>query len=199
MFILDKNKKLIIDDRAKFTGSGFDEEYEIGEGSIAYQIIPLVKNVIEIGGGTGKVSHIINSVLSERNLQKKHIVIEPGLGNPFFTGKVEHIYKNKDCFNDKYTIISKLADELLLEDIQNVFKDEKPDCLFVDCEGCLYSFQNTIVGKYVLDNVKYIINEMDGYNESIREQWESNGFKFVVMGYGCGMDCTTEVWVKSND
>lgn len=49
-----------IDDRCYFSGNGFGKNHEIGECSLAYSIIPKVENVVEIGGGAGKVSHVIN-------------------------------------------------------------------------------------------------------------------------------------------
>ena len=65
-FILDNNYKLKIYDNCKFSGYGFDDNWEIGECSIANQVIPYCKNVLEIGGGTGKVSHIINQILKKK-------------------------------------------------------------------------------------------------------------------------------------
>ena len=48
---------------SSFKGAGPDHEQ--GECSIAFKIVPKCKNVLEIGGGVGKVSHFIN-----KNLKK---------------------------------------------------------------------------------------------------------------------------------
>ena len=159
-FNLDKNNKILIDKKCKHSGSGFNDKHELGECSVAYQIIPYVNNVLEIGGGTGKVSHNINIILQKKGIGNKHIVIEPGLrGNGNHGDK--HIYINKKKFNDKYTIIPKLANELTKEDLKIL--DFKPDCLYADCEGCLLDFCKSEIGKYILNSVRYIINEMDGF------------------------------------
>ena len=199
-FILDSSGKLEINDQCEFDGIGFNTSHEVGECSVAMQIIPLCKNVIEIGGGAGKVSHMINKVLSKKNLETQHIVVEPGI-----TGLGNHgdtnIYENKQKFNDKYTIVKKLCDDLTMDDLSIL--NEKPDCLYVDCEGCLLNFQNTDIGHYILNNVRFIVNEMDGdiiigkgTDDKIRKQWIKFGFKNIGIGYGCGKDCTTEIWSK---
>ena len=187
-FLTDKSKKLAISDECKFSGSGFHTEHEIGECSVAVQLIPVVKNVVEIGGGTGKVSHMINQKLKDRT---QHVVIEPGSSGKGNHGNY-HLWNNKKNFNDKYTIVKKFAEDLLFDDLR-IFK-HKPDCLFVDCEGCLEKFQNTYIGKYIVENVRYIVNEMDGNNDNIKQQWKNHGFKKIATGYGCGTNCETEIW-----
>jgi hypothetical protein len=192
-FEVDKTNKFELKDECYFDGNGFDKNHEVGECSVSIQIIPLVKNVIEIGGGAGKVSHMINKILSNRNLQTQHVVVEPGEGAIGNHGN-EKIYANKEMFNDKYTIIKKFCGDLVIDDIK-IFNDP-PDCLYVDCEGCLKDCQITPFFKYVLTNVRYIVNEMDGHNDIIREQWKLYGFKQIGVGYGCGTGCETEIWSK---
>ena len=195
-FNLDDKGKLVLDDRCKFSGHGFNDDFELGECSIAIQVIPLCKNVLEIGGGAGKVSHMINSLLNDKT---QHIVIEPGSEGIGNHGD-ENIYKNKEKFNDEYTVVKKFAENLTKEDL-NILNDP-PDCLYVDCEGCLDKFHNTEIGDYVLNNVRFIVNEMDGFviganiDNKIREKWQEYGFKKVGTGYGCGISCETEIWSK---
>jgi len=199
-FNLDNNNKLKIYDNCKFSGYGFDDNWEIGECSIANQIIPYCKNVLEIGGGTGKVSHKINQVLKKRRREYRHLVLEPNDENTM--GGNNNIYKNKKKFNDKYTILEKYAENLTTDDLK-ILKGP-PDCLYSDCEGCLYSFFNTDIGKYVLNNVRFIVNEMDGFTKgedidnNLRNIWNSNSFKKIGTGYGCGISCDTEIWYKDN-
>ena len=193
----DENNKMKIYDQCKYKGDGFDESHELGECSIAVQIIPYVENVLEIGGGTGKVSHIINKILKERNLEKKHIVVEPGeIG---YGNHKDIIYKNKKKFNDKYTIIKKLCENLTMEDLKLL--NFEPDCLYVDCEGCLHEFFKTKIGKYCLNKVRFIVNEQDSFviNKDIKELntlFENNGFKLLAEGYGCGTNCLTDIWYR---
>jgi hypothetical protein len=189
-FKTDKSGKLILFDKCKFKGKGFSKKHELGECSIAIQVVPLVKNVIEIGGGTGKVSHIINTMLADNT---QHIVVEPGVGGNGHHGDF-NIYNNKAHFKDKYTIIKKFAENLTHNDF-SVLKN-KPDCLYVDCEGCLHKFQNTEIGKYVINNARYIVNEMDGNNKLIIKQWKKHGFVKIGTGYGCGINCSTDIWYK---
>jgi len=181
-----------LNDKCNFVGDGFGNSHEDGECSVAFHIIPKFKSVIEIGGGTGKISHVINSLLSDKT---QHIVIEPGS-----TGWANHLKKNKERFGDKYTIIEKYAENLHMSDLQ-VFKSD-PECLFVDCEGCLEAFFATDIGKHVLSKVKCIVNEMDGFtkhdalDDNLRTLWKKNGFHITHIGLGCGSSCKTEVWEK---
>ena len=198
-FLLDSDGKFKIFDECKFEGIEFSKDHEVGECSVAIQIIPLCKNVIEIGGGAGKVSHMINKILSKNNLETQHIVVEPGVGGLGNHGDTT-IYKNREKFNDKYTIIKKFCEDLTIDDLSIL--DHPPDCLYVDCEGCLYEFQNTDIGKYILENVKFIVNEMDGnvrgkdIDSKIKKQWEQARFKHIGNGYGCETNCITEIWSK---
>jgi hypothetical protein len=191
-FIHDENNKLKIYEECKFKGDGFDESWELGECSVAFQIIPHCKNVIEIGGGAGKVSHIINKLLKERNIENLHLVLEPNDDNTM--GGNDNIYKNKKNFKDKYTILEKYANDLTMDDLSIL--EGPPDCLYSDCEGCLFDFLKTDIGKYVLNNIRFVVNEMDGHNEELNEIWKQNNFKKIATGYGCGEACDTEIWYK---
>jgi hypothetical protein len=191
-FELDENNKIKLDDKCKFSFKNyFEAGHEIGECSVAIQVIKNVNNVIEIGGGAGKVSHMINTLLGEK-LNTQHIVVEAGFNG---TGHYPGLEESKKHFSDKYTIIKKFANELVRDDFKMF--TEKPDCLYVDCEGCLYEFQNTEIGKYILSSVRYIVNEMDGYKDEIRKQWKDAGFEKIGEGYGCGTSCNTEVWFNA--
>ena len=191
-FDLDDNGKLKIDNNCKFSGHGFNDDWEIGECSIAYQVVPYCKNVLEIGGGSGKVSHIINKILDKKGISNRHLVLEPNDENTM--GGNDNIYKNKQKFNDNYTILEKYAENLDMKDLEIL--DGPPDCLYSDCEGCLYKFFNTDIGKYVLNNVRFIVNEMDGNNDNLRNLWKENGFKKIGVGYGCGTSCDTDIWFR---
>ena len=74
--------------------------------------------------------------------------------------------------------------------------ESPPDCLYSDCEGCLFEFFKTDIGKYVLNNVRFIVNEMDGHNDELTDLWKQNNFHKISTGYGCGEACDTDVWYK---
>ena len=192
-FNLDNKGRLKIYDECKFSGDGFNDDWEIGECSVALQIIPYCNNVLEIGGGTGKVSHIINKELKKRGLERRHIVLEPNDENTM--GGNDNIYRNKKKFNDNYTILETYANDLTNKDLEIL--EGPPDCLYSDCEGCIYEFMDTEIGKYVLNNVWFIVHEMDGHNDKLREIWKSNGFKKLGEGWGCGVNCETDVWYRT--
>jgi hypothetical protein len=191
----------VIKDECKFSGSGFNRNHELGECSLAFQVIPYCESVLEIGGGAGKVSHMINILLKN---PLKHVVIEPGKGGRGNHGD-EHLWKNQKYFNDKYTIIKKYANDLVTDDLK-MLGDNGPECLYVDCEGCLLSFlTDSTIGKTILKSkkLKYIVNEMDGFTSKIPEHDEklktllsNNGFVIHAKGAGCGVKCETLVWKK---
>ena len=194
----------VIKHECKFSGSGFNNNHELGECSLAFQVIPYCESVLEIGGGAGKVSHIINTLLKDPS---KHVVIEPGAGGRGNHGD-EHLWKNKETFDDKYTIIKKYANDLVKDDLKKL-GEHGPDCLYVDCEGCLLSFlTDSTIGKSILKSkkLKFIVNEMDGFTSSIphhdnklKELLKDNGFDVHAKGAGCGVRCETLVWKKHDD
>ena len=121
--------------------------------------------------------------------------MEPGVGGSGNHGDV-HIYNNKKNFNDKYTILKKFANDLTMRDLQIL--DNKLYCLYVDCEGCLHAFFETEIGKYCLQNARFVVNEMDGYNTEIIQTLSKYNFKQIAVGYGCGINCDTKIWYKNN-
>lgn len=171
---------------------------------MAFQVIPRCESVLEIGGGAGKVSHMINTLLKNPS---KHVVIEPGAGGRGNHGD-QHLWKNQKTFNDKYTIVKKYANDLVTDDLKKLGKDG-PDCLYVDCEGCLLSFlTDSTIGKSILksEKLKFIVNEMDGFTSSIpnhdhklKKLLRNHGFDVYAKGKGCGVRCETLVWKKHDD
>ena len=197
-FKLDEHGIMKIFDECKFDGYNFGEDHEVGECSVAVQLIPYCKNVVEIGAGTGKVSHVINKYLSENSRGSQHLAIAGGTDKLRESGgrvvEENHaLLKNKKLFNDLYTPIFKPANELSFDDLSLL--NEKPDCLYVDCDNCLYDFFHTEVGKYVLSTVRFIANEMDGMNGWLRNLWRDNGFEKIGFGYSHGrLDTSHDEW-----
>ena len=196
-FQLDDKNRLKLMDECRFSGKEFGDDWEIGECSVAIQIIPHCRNVLEIGGGAGKVSHMINKLLGTRGLSERHVVLEPGGEGDMGKGAIEH---NKASFGDNYTIVKKYANDIDQSDLRPL--NGPPDCLYADCEGCLLGFFDTEIGNYVLDNVRYIVNEMDGFtldaevDEKLRNIWKQAGFTKIGEGYGCGVQCETDIWYR---
>lgn len=200
-FDLDDQGKLKIFEECKEFNSVKGNPYdEFGECSVAIQLIPFCKNVIEIGAGKGKVSHMINKMLSLRGLETQHIAIEMG------NGRFRMLERTKRKYGDKFTPIKKNVMQLVDSDYA-VF-NEKPDCLFVDCEGCLHEFQTTDIGKNIFKSVRFIVNEMDSspcppgcdideeLNDELRSSWKSMGFVKIAEGYGCKDKCACDVWFR---
>ena len=132
---------------------------------------------------------MINIILQRRNLGTQHLAVEKRTGS-----RLDLLYDNKSILKDQYTIINKGAEKLTIKDLSLL--REPPDCLYTDCEGCLKGFNKTDIGKYVLRNVRFIVNEMDGNNKHLRKVWKKYGFQKVGVGYGCTTNCVTEVWAK---
>jgi hypothetical protein len=188
-----------INAKCYFSGSGFGDDHELGECSLAYHVIPKCKNVLELGGGAGKVSHVINTLLEDRT---QHVVVEPGSSGTGNHGD-EHLWKNKEKFGDKYTIVKKFSNDLTAQDL-GVLKTDV-DCLYVDCEGCLLSFlSDTKIGNHILTKVRYVVNEMDGFvqnkthDNDLVKLLHKKGFRLVLSGYGCDKRCKTNVWAKKD-
>ena len=162
--------------------------HEIGECEFTKKYVGRCKNVLEIGGGTGKVSHYINQELKDK---KKHYVVEPSIGMGVKFGK--HIENNKRNHNDQYHIDKRKINDIPLWEIESKLGG-KIDCIISDCEGCSLRFYEN--NPEVLRSVSMIQNEMDGNNEELRKLWKNAGFKHEDTGFGCGIKCVTEMWVK---
>lgn len=170
---------------------GIQPDGEQGECSVAIEIAPRCENVLEIGSGSGKVSSFIN-----RNLKDpaKHIVLDRCLSTPYTTHN-NHII-NKQKHNDKYTSISKLVTDLTILDVRDILPI---NCVISECEICLLTFFNSYIGNQVLNSAKIIvkIKERDSkYNEKIESILYNNDFVHTNTGYGCGIDCDTNIYTK---
>jgi len=92
--------------------------------------------VLEIGGGSGAVSTIIQEHLRNR---ENHVVIQPtegeGSETPMFGG-INALRENKTSCKHKYTIVDHILKpgegKSLLKMVSKPF-----DTLVADCEGCL--------------------------------------------------------------
>jgi hypothetical protein len=161
----------------------------------------MCKSVLEIGAGSGKVSHYINKNLKDRT---RHYVVEPGEGHVGAGDQHKYLRLNRNKHHDKYHIDNRAILDIPLKDIHD--KIGKIDCIVSDCEGCTLEYYKK--NPEILNETKYIINEMDGHvtnnsDQELRDLWKKNGFTHIDTGCGCGSGvtegecgCDTEIWKR---
>jgi hypothetical protein len=169
-----------------YTGGG---EGEWGERAIAKKHTKPFHKVLELGGGAGSVSAIIQEKLADPT---RHVVVQPD-ERMAMMGGFKQLMKNKKACNFKFTAIDHI---LTAADAQPIIKilGGKPNCLVVDCENCL-------VGEYkknpeLFDEVEMIQVERDDFDGSYTKLFDKLGFVKTDQGYGCNGNCPTEVWEK---
>lgn len=164
---------------------GVPKDWEQGEAEMAHKYMGSCKNILEVGGGSGKVSHYLN-----RNLRnpKAHLVVEPSvwdIGN--------HIADNRDSHKDQYLLDKRKITDIPLSEITE--KIGPVDCIVSDCEGCMLDFYKK--NPHVFATASKIMNEMDGHNPELRKMWSDHGYTYLVKGCGCGgCGCDTDLWVR---
>jgi hypothetical protein len=174
---------------------------EIGEREVADRFTTPNACVLEIGGGAGNVSTIIQQKL---NNKYDHVVIQPIFGDsrekPMFGG-IKNLQINKEACNSKFHIIDhvlkKGEGKKLLELVSKPF-----DTIVCDCEGCLN-------GEYeknpeLFEKVNMIQVERDdrpakknSYERGkYNDLFDKLNMKLLHKGDGCGRACDTDVWIK---
>lgn len=174
---------------------------EIGEREVADKFTDPNACVLEIGGGAGNVSTIIQKKLNNKS---DHVVIQPIFGNdrerPMFGG-IENLENNKKACGSKFHIIDhvlkKGEGKELLKLVSKPF-----DTIVCDCEGCLN-------GEYeknpdLFEKVNMIQVERDdrpakknSYERGkYNDLFDKLNMKLLHKGDGCGRACDTDVWIK---
>ena len=78
--------------------------------------------------------------------------------------------------------------------------DNSPDCLFVDCEGCLHKFFDTEISKHCLKSTRFVVNEQDSLLlkdiKDLHKTLENSGFTLIAKVSGCGTSCLTDIGIK---
>tara|TARA_B100000686_G_C16701969_1_gene923980 strand:+ start:24 stop:704 length:681 start_codon:yes stop_codon:yes gene_type:complete len=177
-----------------FTGG----DGEWGEREVADKHTHPDSSVLEIGGGEGSVTVIIQKKL---NNPTNHVVIQPA--DDGWHG-IEKLRKNKKSCNGEFTIIDHILKpgegKELLEMVSKPF-----DTIVVDCEGCLHKEfeKNPDLFKYVTqiqverDDREISLTATGGPYEKLLKN--DLGMKLVHTGKGCFGNCVTEVWEKNRD
>ena len=159
------------------------------------------QRVLELGGGSGSVSTVIQQRLKNPEL---HVVVQPRDETMF--GGVQKLQANKEACNSSFHIV----DHVLKpgeEDYVVFLLKGYPDCLVADCEDCLVNEYNKNPGLF--REVQHVQVERDdphqNYTKLLRDILR---LSHIHTGRGCGVDtatedmkrngmlCTTEVWER---
>ena len=150
--------------------------------------------VLEIGGGSGAASTIIQRKLRD---PRNHVVIQPDESNAMYGG-LTTLTKNKQSCGSQYHIVDHILKAGEGQEIQMLVS--KPfNTLVVDCEGCLVEeYEKNPV---LFDHITMIQVERDDLPGMSRPaDYESLfiklGFKKIHSGKGCDGNCPTEVWTR---
>jgi FkbM family methyltransferase len=190
-------------------------KYERAEQYIASDFIMPYLRVLELGGRYGVVSSVINNKLEDPYM---HVVVEPD------TTVIDALNKNKINHECKFTIINGVVstEQMFFKknkigEASRTFKKYPHDtitsntksytlkqimdatnidfnCLFVDCEGCLFNF--------VLENEEYVKNYiMIFYEQDYAKDcdYKSVTKKFLSWGFYQLNDGFIKIWVKNNN
>ena len=176
-------------------------ESEWGEREIARRHIHQCERVLELGGGAGSVSSIIQQYISDPT---KHVVVQPDEREVMFGGHSQ-LMKNREACNFKYHTIDHILTEEDVPTILNVLGG-KPDCLVVDCEDCLRSEYEK--NPSLFDEIKQVQAERDDHDKNYETLFSELNLTKKDSYFGCGvleptpdhiskgMMCTTEMWSK---
>jgi FkbM family methyltransferase len=188
-------------------------KYERAEQYIASDFIMPYLRVLELGGRYGVVSSVINNKLEDPYM---HVVVEPD------SSVIDALNKNKINHECKFTIINGVVSikknffqKNKIGEASRTFTEDTNDrtiiksytlkqimdatnidfnCLFVDCEGCLFNF--------VLENEEYVKNYiMIFYEEDYTKDcdYKSVTKKFLSWGFYQLNDGFIKIWVKNNN
>ena len=202
MFNHFTNKNVLVEDvnqnldlNGKLPKCFLSKHSEFGERQVADKFTKSDSCVLEIGGGAGNVSTVVQRKL---NNKKDHVVIQPMEGDNIMFGGLSELKKNKSICNSEYQIIdhvlAKGEGKKLLGMVSKPF-----DTIIVDCEGCL-------TGEYeknpeLFDHVTQIQVERDDCltptsSCHYEDLFNKLGMKLVHIGLGCGTTCETHVYER---
>jgi len=164
-------------------------ESERGERDVARRHTYSCKNVLEIGGGAGSVSAIVQQELRHK---ERHVVVQPKADGMF--GGFTQLMKNRKACDMKFTVIDHKLVPTDVDLIQTTL-GSKPDCMVVDCENCLGQEYNK--NPSLFDDLRLLQVERDDRG-SYDALFKKLKLRKVDEGMGCGTSCKTEVWVRDH-
>ncbi len=176
-----------------YTGGG---ESEWGEREVAHKHVAKCSRVLELGGGAGSVSTIIQQKLKD---PRKHVVVQPDERRKMFGG-LRQLQKNKKACKSSYSVLDHIIKPAKTDasDVDFIYAalSGKPDCIVADCEGCL----NDEYAKNpdLFAEVKHVeVERDDGEGKKYDALLSTElGMTLVDRGAGCGGRCATEVWER---
>jgi len=188
LLVVDKMKRTSdFDQQAENYPHADDSEW--GERAMARLFTPADARVLELGGGAGSVSAVVQEILTDKT---KHVVVQPADGG--MLGGLPALLQTRAACNSQFTVVDHVLQSGEGDAIVRALGGA-PTCLVVDCENCL-------VGEYAKNPqlftsatmVQVERDDFDGsYTSLLRDTLK---LKLKHSGKGCGGMCATEVWVK---
>ena len=162
-------------------------ESEWGERALAKKHTHKCERVLELGGGAGSVSAIIQQELRD---PRKHVVVQPD-ERLAMMGGFEQLLENKRSCAFQFTAIDHILTPtdvpLILETLGGL-----PDCLIADCENCLQGEVERL--PELFSGLKQFQVERDDANSNYDELFDRLGMVKVDEFYGCDGRCSADVW-----
>ena len=179
----------------------YEGDTEWGERAVAERFSGRCTRVLELGGGSGSVSKVIQAKLADRS---RHVVVQPDERMEMMGG-LKQLLKNRDAAKLQFQTIGHMLKPGEGLDVIRMLAG-RPDCIVADCEDCLW-------GEYeknpdLFAEAKQIQVERDDPNGNYEALFRTLGMTKVHTGRGCGvhvpnrfhkregMLCTTEVWER---
>lgn len=196
-------------------------KYERAEQYVATDFVMPYLRVLELGGRYGVVSSVINNKLEDPYM---HVVVEPDKNviNALNKNKINHQCKFT-IINGVVSTTNLILKRHQVGEASKTFKEEEIDssnidnsyevniksytlknimdmtnidfnCLFVDCEGCLYDF--------LLENEEYVKNYIMIFYEADYTsycEYKKVSKKLLSWGFYQLNDGFVKIWVKKNN
>ena len=159
------------------------------------------ERVLELGGGSGSVSTVIQRRLKDK---RRHVVVQPDERMEMMGG-LKRLVKNREADQLQFQIIGHMLRPGEGHAVIAMLAG-RPDCIVADCEDCLWDEYKK--NQALFADVKQIQVERDDPNRHYEALFQTMGMKKIHTGRGCGvhlpnqyhkregMLCTTEVWER---
>ena len=174
---------------------------EWGERAVAERFSRGCMRVLELGGGSGSVSAVIQRHLADGT---RHVVVQPDQRMGMMGG-YRRLLRNRAAQGLRYHAIDHLLQPGEGGEVTRRLSGA-PDCIVADCEDCLWGEYRKNPGLFA--GARQIQVERDDENGNYQSLFDKLGMERVHVGRGCGvhepnrfhvehgMRCTTEVWER---